>query len=80
METTLRKWGNSPALRLPLALLREADMSPDQKVSVTVDNGRIVIAPCERVAYDLDELLDGITADNRHAAVDTGAPVGKEAW
>ena len=27
METTLRKWGNSPALRLPVALLREADMA-----------------------------------------------------
>lgn len=80
METTLRKWGNSPALRLPVALLREADMAPEQKVSVTVADGRIVIAPCERVAYDLDTLLDGITPRNRHAALDTGAPVGKEAW
>lgn len=80
METTLRKWGNSLALRLPLALLREADMSPDEKVSVTVADGRIVIAPCERVAYDLDDLLDGITPRNRHAALDTGAPVGKEVW
>lgn len=35
MEATLRKWGNSPALRLPLALLREADMAPDERVSVT---------------------------------------------
>lgn len=80
METTLKKWGNSPALRLPVALLREADMALEQKVSVTVTDGRIVIAPCRRVAYDLDALLDGITPHNRHAAVDTGTPVGKEAW
>ncbi len=80
METTLRKWGNSPALRLPVALLREADMVLEQKVSVTVADGRIVIAPSERVVYDLDALLDGITSHNRHAALDTGAPVGKEIW
>lgn len=80
MEATLRKWGNSPALRLPVALLREADMALEQKVSVTVADGRIVIAPCERIVYDLDTLLDGITPRNRHTALDTGAPVGKEAW
>lgn len=80
METVLRKWGNSLALRLPVALLREADMALEQKVTVTVADGRIVIAPCERVAYDLDALLDDITPRNRHAAFDTGAPVGKEVW
>jgi len=80
METTLRKWGNSSALRLPLALLREADMAPDAKVRVNVIDGRIVIAPCQRLVYELDDLLDGITPRNRHAAFDTGAPVGKEAW
>lgn len=80
METTLRKWGNSPAVRLPVALLREADMAPEQKVSITVADGRIVIAPCSRVTYDLDALLDDITSHNRHAALDTGAPVGKEVW
>ena len=80
METVLRKWGNSLALRLPVALLREADMAPEQKVTVTVADGRIVIAPWEGVAYDLDALLDDITPRNRHAAFDTGAPVGKEVW
>lgn len=80
METTLRKWGNSPALRLPVALLREADMALEQKVSITVADGRIVIAPCGRVAYDLDALLDDITPRNRHAEIETGAPVGKEVW
>lgn len=80
METTLRKWGTSPALRLPVALLREADMALEQKVSLSVVDGRIVIAPCERFAYDLDALVDGITPRNRPAALATGAPVGKEAW
>ena len=80
METTLRKWGNSPALRLPVALLREADMAPDQAVSVTVADGRIVIAPSTKVVYSLDALLGGITPRNRHSEVETGTPVGREIW
>ena len=80
MEATIRKWGNSPALRLPVALLREAELVLEQKVSVTVSPGRIVIEPSERVAFELDALLDGITRANRHGEIGTGAPVGKEAW
>ena len=80
MEATIRKWGNSPALRLPVSALREAELSLEQKVSITVSRGRILIEPSERVIYDLDSLLDGLTTKNRHAEVDTGAPVGKEVW
>lgn len=80
METTIRKWGNSPAVRLPAAALREAAIGVEQRVSITVTKGRIVIEPSDRVAYDLDALVDGITARNRHEEADFGMPVGKEAW
>ena len=80
METTIRKWGNSPAVRLPAAVLREAAIGLEQRVSITVSKGRIVIEPSDRVAYDLDELVDGITAGNRHEEAGFGAPVGREYW
>lgn len=80
METTIRKWGNSPAVRLPAAVLREAEIGLEQRVSISVSQGRIVIEPTDRVTYDLDTLVDGITAGNRHEEVDFGAPVGKEIW
>ncbi len=32
------------------------------------------------VVPDLDELLAGITPENRHAPVDWGQPVGNEVW
>ncbi|MDP2823543.1 MAG: AbrB/MazE/SpoVT family DNA-binding domain-containing protein [Sulfuritalea sp.] len=80
METTIRKWGNSPAVRLPAAVLREAAFGVEQRVNISVSQGRIVIEPSGRVAYDLDALLDGITAGNRHGEADFGAPVGKEIW
>jgi len=79
METVIRKWGNSPALRLPAWALKEAAWGLEQKVTIHVTRGRIVIEPSGRVEYSLDELLTGVTAQNLHTEVSFGQPVGKEA-
>ncbi len=78
MGTTIRKWSNSPALRLPAAAIKEAEFSLEQKVNLQISRGRIVIEPCNRVAYDLDALVGGITSKNLHGEADFGQPVGKE--
>ena len=78
MEAVIRKWGNSPALRLPMSALKEAKLSLQQKVNIVVTRGRIVIEPSEKIEYDLNELLDGVTSRNLHAEVTFGKPVGKE--
>ncbi len=79
MEAVIRKWGNSPALRLPVSALKEAEFGLEQKVNLVVTRGRIVIEPSGRVEYELDELLGGISADNAHAELSFGKPVGQEA-
>ena len=79
MEAVIRKWGNSPALRLPVAVIKEADFSLEQKVNISVTRGRIVIEPSDTVEYDLEQLLSGITDKNAHSGVSFGSPVGKEA-
>lgn len=79
MEAVIRKWGNSPALRLPTAVLKEAGYQLEQKVELVVSEGRIIIQPSEKVAYDLDSLVSGIHAKNLHTEVSFGSPVGKEA-
>jgi len=78
MEAIIRKWGNSPALRLPVSVLKEAELSLEQKVNIVVTRGRIVIEPSGKIEYDLNELLGGITAQNVHGEVSFGEPVGKE--
>lgn len=78
MEAVIRKWGNSPALRLPVSALKEAALSLEQKVNIIVTRGRIVIEPSDKVTYDLNELLGGITVQNSHGEVSFGKPVGKE--
>jgi antitoxin MazE len=78
MESVIRKWGNSPALRLPTAALKAAGYRLEQKVEITVSRGRIVIQPSDRVEYELDSLVKGIKPGNIHEEVSFGQPVGRE--
>ncbi len=78
MQSTIRKWGNSPALRLPVSVLNEAAFDLEQKVNLTITRGRIVIEPWGRVEYDLAALVGGIHSGNTHAEVTFGKPMGRE--
>jgi antitoxin MazE len=79
MQAVIRKWGNSPAIRLPTTVLREAGYELEQKVELIVSRGQIIIQPSENVEYDLDALISGINATNAHDEVSFGSPVGNEA-
>jgi antitoxin MazE len=73
----LKKWGNSPAVRIPAAIMQSAQLSLDQAVEVRAEGGRIIIEPAVP-AYTLDDLLNGITAENQHAEFDFGLTQGQE--
>jgi len=70
MQTIIKKWGNSPALRLSAAVMKSAHLNIDQLVSVKVQKGRIVIESMVKQEYQLNDLLAGITAKNLHGEVD----------
>lgn len=80
MQVTVKKWGNSAAVRIPAVVLQNARLSLDDKVNVRDEDGRIVIEPVCPRGYDLAQLVAGITRTNLHGEVDTGDGVGKEAW
>lgn len=73
----VKKWGNSPAVRLPAAVMEAAHLVLDQAVEVRAENGRVIIEPAVPY-YSLDDLVAGITPENRHTETGTGAPRGKE--
>jgi|LNAP01.1.fsa_nt_gb antitoxin MazE len=81
MRTNIRKWGNSPALRLPAAIMEQAGLSIDAVVDLRVEQNRIVIAPMP-ADDDLDivAMSERITPENRYDAVDFGPALGKEVW
>jgi antitoxin MazE len=78
MEATIKKWGNSAAVRIPSAILEAANLRPEDVVNVREENGRIVIEPVLERHYNLDQLLSGITPENLHGEVSFGPAVGKE--
>ena len=81
MNGRIGKWGNSLALRIPTAIAREAELRDGGHVEISVRGGALVITPVARaLRYSLDELLAGITDENRHAEIAFGEPVGKEVW
>ncbi len=80
MRATVRKWGNSASIRIPAAILEESKLSIDDPVNIRSEGGRIVIEPVRKPAYDIDELVAGITDNNRHGEIDFGPPVGSEVW
>ena len=73
----VKKWGNSPAVRLPAAIMEAAHLVLDQAVEVRAENGRVIIEPAVP-SYSLDDLLAAITPENRHTELDFGVPEGKE--
>jgi antitoxin MazE len=80
MKATVKKWGNSAAVRIPAAVMHATNLALDEIVDVREEAGRIVIEPVRQKTYDLNVLLKGITTKNQHRAVDFGSAVGKEIW
>lgn len=80
MQTKIKKWGNSLALRIPKLLALDANLKLNKLVDLSIDKGSIVITPISEKEYSLEKLLEGVTKDNLHGEFDTGAPVGKEIW
>ena len=80
METTIQKWGNSLALRIPKILALDAHIQEGSLVEIATSDEKIVIKPIHKTAFKLKTLVSRITPENLHAEVDTGAPAGREAW
>ena len=57
--------GNSLALRIPRDLARRLSVLEGSSAALSVEAGRLTIAPVEDApVYTLDELLAGLTDDN----------------
>jgi antitoxin MazE len=80
MHSVIKKWGNSPSIRIPLNIMRAAHFKLDQVVEVREESGRVVIEPIKEPEYSLKQLLKRITSDNLHSEADFGEPAGNESW
>lgn len=75
IKTTVQKWGNSLALRIPRSVAQDARLHQGSIVDVTIVAGSIVVKPRRQRQYALAQLLRGVTKSNRHAVRDWGEPL-----
>jgi antitoxin MazE len=80
MKTKIKKWGNSLALRIPKYLASDANLDLNAWVEMSIDKDSIIIKPIHDKKYSLKKLLAEVSENNLHGEIDSGAPVGKEAW
>jgi antitoxin MazE len=80
MRTRIQRWGNSLALRIPKSVAVDAGLASDSVVDVTLVDGKVVVTPLSGERFTLDQLLSGVTDDNRHGENATGPAVGQEVW
>ncbi|MBD3370025.1 AbrB/MazE/SpoVT family DNA-binding domain-containing protein [Candidatus Fermentibacteria bacterium] len=79
MKTTVKKWGNSLALRIPKAISEDLNIEYNTEVEVMVKDGCLILRP-RKANYSLEAMLAKITAENIHEEIDTGDRQGREEW
>ncbi len=80
MKSTVQKWGNSLAIRVPKSFASEIDLYQGAEIDLVLLENKIQIKPIKKKKITLDDLLNQVTEENIHNEVDTGTPSGKEIW
>lgn len=76
----IKPWGNNLGVRIPAAVARAAKLRANQRVKLTVEDGRVVITPqTDKVLSLADRLAAFDPAIHGGEAMAT-SPVGSEVW
>jgi antitoxin MazE len=78
MHAHFSKWGNGVALKIPAALAEELGIVEGSAAEIAVEDGSLVVTPVPKPTYTLDQLLEGMTAENMYGEISAGEPVGNE--
>ena len=74
MQTEIKRWGNSGAVRLTSKILAAAHLDINSPISIEVKGHRIIIEPLSenktkklKLPFSETELIDGLNPENSHA-------------
>lgn len=76
----IKRWGNSLGVRLPSPVAKAAGLKADQTVRVSVEGGRVVIAPVESTELSLEARLALFDPALHGGEALPVRPVGNEVW
>ncbi len=80
MTTSIQKWGNSQGVRIPKMLLDAVKWSENEKVTITVYDGKLIIEKAKKEKESIMELFENYEEEYTPEEIDWGKPEGKEVW
>ena len=80
MHIRVQKWGNSLAVRIPKPLAEDAKVVEGTVLDLAVSKGKVIATPVKKNKQSLQQMLAKVSRKNLHAEIESGAPVGREAW
>ena len=78
MLTTIQKWGNSKAVRIPKPILEMTNLTENDSVELIAEENRIIIQKVSKKFKKLDDLFQGYDGSYHCSECNTGSPIGKE--
>ena len=76
----IKQWGNNLGVRLPVAVAREAHLHVDQRVRVSVEDGKVIITPVTNVPMTLEQRLANFDPKRHGGEAMVTQPMGAERW
>ena len=76
--STVQKWGNSLAVRIPAAMAGQLEVGDGAEVELSVRNGELVVRPVKAQKLSLRDLLKNCKPSQLHGETDFGDDVGRE--
>jgi antitoxin MazE len=76
----IKTWGNSLGVRIPTAVARAAKLRANQRVKLTVEEGRVIITPQDDKPLSLQDRLAQFDPAVHGGEAMVTAPIGNEAW
>jgi len=76
----IKQWGNNLGVRLPAAVARAAHLHVDQRVCVSVEEGRVVIRPVADAPLSLEQRLARFDPARHGGEVMASHAIGAERW
>ena len=76
----IKPWGNNLGVRIPTAVARAAKLRANQRVKLTVEEGRVIITPQDDKPLSLQDRLALFDPAVHGGEAMVAAPIGIEAW
>jgi antitoxin MazE len=76
----IKQWGNNLGVRIPAAVAREAHLSVDQRVRVSVEGRQVIITPVADTPQTLEERLARFDPARHGGEAMVSRRIGAERW